>query len=266
MVIQGHVFLVLVLLLISSLVLWIFITSSNTRWYVKAIITIALLLSIASSWIGLKAIYGFPYAEHPNNKSYYLVGSYIVEPNVKRNIEGNIYVWLIPKKSEEHKMAWLVKLGLVANKGQPRAYIMPYDKELHKMLVGIESQRGGQAISVKIVPKKKGNSHKGDEKEDRQKYVPYILPEDHINIKDYTIIDTGDKTSKIIHQPTPPEEPTSFFGDTDSIREQQANTSDGTPEEQVDIGVSPDGTPDINNNTQEQQLPTDRGGNFNRIP
>ena len=48
MVIQGHVFLVLVLLLISSLILWIFITSSNSRWFVIAIITIALLLSIAS--------------------------------------------------------------------------------------------------------------------------------------------------------------------------------------------------------------------------
>ena len=30
---------------------------------------------------------------------------------------------------------------------------------------------------------------------------------------------------------------------------------------QVDIGIaSPDGTPSTNNNTQEQQLPTDRGG------
>ena len=262
MVIQGHVFLVLVLLLISSLVLWIFITSSNTRWYVKAIITIALLLSIASSWIGLKAIYGFPYAEHPNNKSYYLVGSYIVEPNVKRNIEGNIYVWLIPKKSEEHKMAWLVKLGLVANKGQPRAYIMPYDRKLHKMLMGIESNRGGQPVAVKIVPKKKGKSHRGDDNEDRQKYVPYILPEDHKINKDYTIIDLGDMKDKI--GPVVPEQSSSFFGHTeaDAIAEQNANTSDGTPEEQV----SPDGTPSTNNNTQEQQLSTDRGGSTNDIP
>ena len=38
---------------------------------------------------------------------------------------------------------------------------------------------------------------------------------------------------------------------------------------QVDIGigsVSPDGTPSTNNNSQEQQLPTDKGGSSNTIP
>jgi hypothetical protein len=130
------------------------------------------------------------------------------------------------------------------------------------MLMGIESNRGGQPVAVKIVPKKKGKSHRGDDNEDRQKYVPYILPEDHKINKDYTIIDLGDMKDKI--GPVVPEQSSSFFGHTeaDAIAEQNANTSDGTPEEQV----SPDGTPSTNNNTQEQQLSTDRGGSTNDIP
>ena len=217
MIIQGHIFLVFVLLLLGALTLWIFITSSKTRWFVKAIVTIALLLSISSAWIGLRAIYGFPYNSYPNNESYFLVGSYIVEPNPKTGHKGNIFLWLIPKKQANQKMDWLDKLGLVVNTTVPRAWIIPNNREMHKQLKGLDKARQGNAIAVKINKKKKGKSHTGDNIEDRQKFIPYILPE-HL------------KLEKTYETQEPPHNQ-STFGDT------WGGTSDGPPDQQVDIGI-----------------------------
>ena len=266
MLIQGHIFLVFVLLLIGALTLWIFITTSNARWFAKAIVTTGLLLALASAWIGLRAIYGFPYNEHPNNESYYLVGSYIVEPNPKSGHKGNIFLWLIPKKEAGEKMDWLDKLGLVVNTEQPRAWVIPYTREMHRQLKGLDKQRQGGTIAVKIgKKKKKGQSHSGDNMEERQKFIPYILPEGFKPSKEYNM-GTQPQDPAPLNEPANSEYGVSdgWLGDYDeeaSTNEQNSNTSDGTPDMQVDIGIaSPDGTPSTNNNTQEQQLPTDRGG------
>ena len=265
MLIQGHIFLVFVLLLIGALTLWIFITVSNAKWLSKAIVTTGLLLALASAWVGLRAIYGFPYNAYPNNESYYLVGSYIEEPNPKLGDKGNIFLWLIPKKEEDKKMDWLDKLGLAVNTNVPRSWVIPYSREMHKQLKGLDGKRQGGTIAVKIgKKKKKGESHSGDSMEERQKFIPYILPEGFKPEKDYTV-----------QEPAPLNEPTRFGSDewlgdeNESITERNSNTSDGTPDMQVDIGigsVSPDGTPSTNNNSQEQQLPTDKGGSSNTIP
>ena len=279
MLIQGHIFLVFVLLAIGATVLWIFISQTNTKWLAKAIVTSMLLLAIASAWLGLRAIYGFPYDNHPNNENYYLVGSYIVEPDPKRADKGNIYLWLIPKKEANKKMDWLDRLGLAVNTDQPRAWVIPYTRAMHKQLRGLDKQRNGGAIAVKIgKKKKKGQAHQGDGIEDRQKFVPYILPESFKPSKEYNM-----------GSPPPPEANATegqgafsdgWLGDYDeeaSMNEQNSNTSDGTPDMQSDIGIgigdhiidlteSPDGTPTTNNNTQEQQLPTDKGGSSNAIP
>ena len=265
MLIQGHIFLVFVLLLIGALTLWIFITQTNARWFTKAIITTGLLLALGSAWVGLRAIYGFPYNAHPNNESYYLVGSYIVEPNPKTAFKGNIFIWLIPKKEAGEKMDWIDRIGLAMNTDQPRAWVIPYTREMHKQLSGLNKSRQGGAIAVTIgKKKKKGKSHSGDNVEDRQKFVPYILPENFVPQKEYT----PDTTSSTFSGT-----PDGWLGegerpvDYEAIAEQNSNTSNGP--DSVDIGIghpSADGTPSTNNNTQEQQLPTDRGGINNVIP
>lgn len=249
MLIQGHIFLVFVLLLIGALTLWIFITSSKTRWFVKAIVTIALLLSISSAWIGLRAIYGFPYNAHPNNESYFLVGSYIIEPNPKTANKGNIFLWLIPKKEDDKKMDWIDRLGLMVNTTVPRAWVIPYDREIHKQLRGLDEARKGSAIAVKIRKNKKGKAHTGDNIEERQKFIPYILPENFKLEKSYT------------SPPAPAEH-------NDPTSDGWLGEENGTPDMQVDIGIgaSPDGTPNTNNNTQEQQQSGDRGGITNPLP
>ena len=73
--IQGHVFLVLLLMLIGATVLWTFITTSNTKWVIKALLTTLMLFSILSAWVGLETIYGYPYKSWPNNEKYIMVGS-----------------------------------------------------------------------------------------------------------------------------------------------------------------------------------------------
>ena len=200
--IQGHVFLVMVLLLIGATVLWIFINRVDTKWWTKALVTTLLLFAIASAWLGLQGIYGFPYTKHPNNEKYFLVGSYIEEPSPKRGIEGAIYLWLIPRETKDNPLTFLTKFGILLNEKIPRSYVVDYDKELHKSLVQLNKQRGGSPIEVKIPKKKptKKKSHRGDAVEERQKYVPYILPDSPLHGKDY-----GER---------PPADPTAGFSNT----------------------------------------------------
>ena len=75
--IQGHVFLVLLLMMIGATVLWIFIASTNAKWFLKATLTTLMLFSILSAWVGLQSIYGYPYHAWPNNEKYIMVGSHI---------------------------------------------------------------------------------------------------------------------------------------------------------------------------------------------
>jgi len=201
--IQGHVFLVMVLLLIGATVLWIFISKVDTKWWTKALVTSLLLFAIASAWLGLQGIYGFPNKGHPNNEKYYLIGSYIEEPSAKRGIDGAIYLWLLPRETKDSPLTFLTKLGILLNDKIPRAYVVDYDKELHKALVQLNKQRGGSPIEVKIPKKKpkKEKSHRGDAVEERQKYVPFILPDSPLHGKDY-----GER-------PTP-QDPTAGFSNT----------------------------------------------------
>ncbi len=177
--IQGHVFLVLLLMLIGATVLWTFISSSNTKWVLKASLTTLMLFSILSAWIGLKTMYGYPYNAWPNNENYIMVGSYVEEPEIKKPDSGAIYLWLIDVDKGIKKKSWIDTISGVINGRQPRVYVIQYTRQMHEELDKLEKERQGQPIPIKLVDEDKGQemmAHDG-EKEDRQTYENYILPD-----------------------------------------------------------------------------------------
>ena len=92
--IQGHVFLVLLLMLIGATVLWTFITTSKYKMGNKSIAN-NIDVVFHCAWVGLETIYGYLYKSWPNNEKYIMVGSYVEEPEIKDPDSRAIYLWLI---------------------------------------------------------------------------------------------------------------------------------------------------------------------------
>ena len=101
--IQGHIFLVLLLMIIGATVLWTFISSSGSKWSIKAIMTLLVVLAILSSWVGLKTMYGYPYESYPNHGKYF--------PILLCHI-----LWLVVKILSFHKNPFLCLLAIFLKK------------------------------------------------------------------------------------------------------------------------------------------------------
>ena len=178
--IQSHVFLVLLLMMIGATVLWIFISTANTRWIFKAILTTLMLFSILSAWVGLKTMYGYPYHAWPNNEKYIMVGSYVEEPEIKSPDSGAIYLWLIDNNPKNANKSWIDVMSTIINGRQPRVYVIQYNRQMHEQLNKLEQMRDGKPIPIQFVNEEQGEkmmeTNEG-ENENRQKYEHYILPD-----------------------------------------------------------------------------------------
>tara|TARA_Y100000588_G_scaffold336197_1_gene376866 strand:+ start:3384 stop:3950 length:567 start_codon:yes stop_codon:yes gene_type:complete len=178
--IQGHIFLVLLLMIIGATVLWTFISSSGSKWSIKAVMTLLVILAILSSWVGLKTMYGYPYDSYPNHGKYFLIGQHVKEPNIKTGDPGAIYVWLIIREANEENLTWVDKLSDLFNGRQPRVYAIQYNRQMHEELQKIDEERRGQPFPITIASeeaKERGEAHQGNDREERQKFVPYVLPD-----------------------------------------------------------------------------------------
>lgn len=179
--IQGHVFLVLLLMLIGATVLWTFISSSTTKWYLKAVLTTLVLFSILSAWIGLKTMYGYPYHSWPNNEKYIMIGSFVQEPEIKEPGSGAIYLWLIDNNKHIKGKSWVDIVAHAINGRQPRVYVIQYNREMHEEIAKLEEMRKGNPMPITLIKEEQGKEqmevHIGNDREDRQEYVPYIMPD-----------------------------------------------------------------------------------------
>ena len=179
--IQGHVFLVLLLMMIGATVLWIFIASANTRWFLKATLTTLMLFSILSAWVGLKTMYGYPYHAWPDNEKYIMVGSYVEEPEIKQPDSGAIYLWLIDNNRNVTGKSWIDIISGVINGRQPRVYVIQYTRDMHEEIDKLEKMRQGKPMPISLIKKEeaeeKMESHLGNDTERRQEYIPYIMPD-----------------------------------------------------------------------------------------
>ena len=179
--IQGHVFLVLLLIMIGATVLWIFISSTETKWYLKATLTTLVLFSILSAWIGLKTMYGYPYHQWPNNEKYIMVGSFVEEPEIKNPGSGAIYLWLIDNNKDVKGKSWVDIVAHAINGRQPRVYVIQYNRQMHEEVAKLEEMRKGNPMPITLIKEEEGKEqmevHIGNDNEDRQEYIPYIMPD-----------------------------------------------------------------------------------------
>jgi hypothetical protein len=179
--IQGHVFLVLLLMMIGATVLWIFIASTGTKWYLKALLTTIILFSILSAWIGLKTMYGYPYHQWPDNEKYIMIGSHVEEPEIKKPGSGAIYLWLIDNNKGVEGKSWVDIVAHAINGRQPRVYVIQYNREMHEQVAKMEEMRKGQPMPITLIKEDEGKeqmeTHTGNQREDRQEFIPYILPD-----------------------------------------------------------------------------------------
>lgn len=156
--------------LLAGLLLW-FVIGSRGKWYLKLPTIVFTLLFMFVVWYSLSSFSGWPTSQAPPKASYYLNG-YVVEPDPVTNSKGAIYVWLVPSKTD-HGV-----LDYKPSQGEPRAYKLPYSRQLHK-----EIQEANQAIAhgqqVAFGRGKQqqggGQAHLGPRRILGQ-YHPYILP------------------------------------------------------------------------------------------
>ncbi len=97
----------------------------------------------------------------------------IKEPNPKHNDPGAIYFWVNIKpssKSPEQTLKALLNPKSVFSynsKTQPRAYQLPYSREMHKAIV--EAQRKAQGVPGAQLRTKKSKSKRGTTGNDKSK-------------------------------------------------------------------------------------------------
>lgn len=82
----------------------------------KILISLILPFIYYLHWMGLQQSKGWP-TDQSLPAKFELISADVVEPNQSKSIEGNIHLWIRP-----------------GDDGAPRAYILPYSRDLHKRL------------------------------------------------------------------------------------------------------------------------------------
>ena len=85
----------------------------------------------------------------------------------------------------------------IINGRQPRVFVIQYTRQMHEEIDTLEKMRNGKPMPItwiregemseqeKSKKEKQGQTHVGNDNEDRQEYVPYIMP-DAIKIEKMT--------------------------------------------------------------------------------
>ena len=129
-------------------------------------------------------MYGYPYHAWPDNKHYIMIGSFIQEPEIKKPDTGAIYLWLIDNNKDHSEKSWVDKVSDIINGRQPRVFVIQYTRQMHEEIDSLEKMRNGQPMPITLIRKEdmpktedQGQTHVGNDNENRQEYVPYIMPD-----------------------------------------------------------------------------------------
>jgi hypothetical protein len=126
--IYGFTGLVLTYVILTTLLLWMFKKSDIAKWKKLLIIPLTLWWSIALYFTPL-GFMGYPVSKDIPDES--IVISYkITEPNEKN--DGGMYFWVIDVNKIKPLPTDPRKAFTILNRQEPRAYKLPYDRDLHK--------------------------------------------------------------------------------------------------------------------------------------
>lgn len=157
----GFVGLVLTYVLLTTLLLWMFTKANVVQWKKLLVIPLTLWWAIALYYTPL-GFMGYPVSKDIPDKA--IVISYkIIEPS--NDNEGCMYFWVIDSNKTKPLPADPRKAFTILNLQEPRAYKLPYDRDLHKDLTQKKKKsrkEGGLLIWNK---NKKRNQGEGKEQE-----------------------------------------------------------------------------------------------------
>ena len=161
---SGYIGLSIAFVIIAAIVLWFSIRTPGQ-------IIIKAILIPATVWYGLALYYsvpnlmGWPISQSIPDNSHVLAIR-IKEPDPKQNDPGAIYFWVNIKpdsKSPVQTVKALLNPKSVfryTSRTQPRAYQLPYSREMHKAIV--EAQRKAQGVPGGQLRTKKAKSKRGN--------------------------------------------------------------------------------------------------------
>jgi len=128
------------------------------HWSIKATVIVFVSSLCLWVWISLGAMIGWPIDKVPEG-TYDVEWMKIVEPNKARDIKGGIYVWISNMDRMDHHDLFKQQEQHMSQR-KPRAYGLPYSRELHEQVSEILKElKGGNKVRATIKPKEKG---KGD--------------------------------------------------------------------------------------------------------
>jgi hypothetical protein len=118
--------------LIAALLLW-FIIGSKGHWGSKAAMILLSLYFCLSVGFSVSEFMGWPTRNNLPEK-FFVHWLVVDEPDSKTGDEGNIYIWLKknPDVDNEHDSWEDYLLSFYDGDSQPRAYRMPYTRDLHE--------------------------------------------------------------------------------------------------------------------------------------
>ncbi len=106
----------------------------------KILISLILPLIYYLHWMGLQQSKGWP-SDQTLPSQFELISADVLEPNQHKDIKGNIHLWLRPREN-----------------GTPRAYILPYSRDLHKRLFEAKQRMEEGRMQIGMLT---GNDSKG---------------------------------------------------------------------------------------------------------
>jgi hypothetical protein len=123
--------------LVGGLLLW-FVIGSRGRWWIKLPTIVVTSLFTFIVWHALDSFSGWPTAQMPPPRAL-MLGSSVDEPRA-------IYVWLLVPSAPG-------PLEYRPDGGEPRAYRLPYSRELHEQVDRASKLASkGQPVELEVVP------------------------------------------------------------------------------------------------------------------
>jgi hypothetical protein len=182
----GYLGLAIAFILLAAMLLWVVISSKGSTVFKAVLIPVAIWYG-AVLFFTAQNLMGWPVDQSVPEDSYILAFS-VKEPDSATGYPGAILLWAsIPAtisqegdlKENDPILALHPKnLFDYQDKNDPRAYRLPYDRKLHKMLMKArESQQGQPGAMIRI----QKNENQGPDSGDHQEQSMAMLNIDIVN-------------------------------------------------------------------------------------
>lgn len=129
----ATIMLALFLFFIGMLVLWLVIQVQG-RWQYKMLGILVMPCMLFATWASLDSYLGWPTTKDTLPDRFVLAAGLIREPSLRSHDAGAIYLWV---RAVEYPESRRSLLGYHQDLRDPRAYRLPYSRELHKELEGM---------------------------------------------------------------------------------------------------------------------------------